>query len=102
MQFYSIFSLDRSCYCQSGACGANKFLFLKFEIVIYLFIFPLLQLSTAGGRIIVSSDGVWDALSAEIAFDCCRGMPPDSAASQIVKVFLQLVVFIFVLKRTLV
>lgn len=99
MQFYSIFSLDRSCYCQSGACGANKFLFLKFEIV---FFFSLLQLSTAGGRIIVSSDGVWDALSAEIAFDCCRGMPPDSAASQIVKVFLQLVVFIFVLKKTLV
>lgn len=98
MQFYSIFSLDRSHYCQSGACGANKFLFLKFEF----FFSPLLQLSTAGGRIIVSSDGVWDALSAEIAFDCCRGMPPDSAASQIVKVFLQLVVFIFVLKRTLV
>lgn len=79
------------------ACGANEFLFLKFEIVIFL-----LQLSTAGGRIILSSDGVWDALSAEIAFDCCRGMPPDSAASQIVKVCLQLVVFIFLLKRTLV
>jgi len=43
------------------------------------------KLSTAGGRIILSSDGVWDALSAETAFDCCRGMPPDAAASQIVK-----------------
>lgn len=28
--------------------------------------------STAGGRIIISSDGVWDALSAEQAIDCCR------------------------------
>ncbi|XP_056167747.1 probable protein phosphatase 2C 12 isoform X2 [Syzygium oleosum] len=43
------------------------------------------KLSTAGGRIIISSDGVWDALSAEAALDCCRGMPPDAAAAQIVK-----------------
>ncbi|PSS31415.1 Protein like [Actinidia chinensis var. chinensis] len=43
------------------------------------------KLSTAGGRLIISSDGVWDALSAEAAFDCCRGMPADAAASQIVK-----------------
>lgn len=45
-----------------------------------------LQLSTAGGRLIISSDGVWDALSAEAALDCCRGMLPDAAAAQIVKV----------------
>ncbi|XP_022768793.1 probable protein phosphatase 2C 12 isoform X5 [Durio zibethinus] len=43
------------------------------------------KLSTAGGRMIISSDGVWDALSAEVALDCCRGMPPDAAAAQIVK-----------------
>ncbi|XWS21170.1 hypothetical protein CRYUN_Cryun30bG0032400 [Craigia yunnanensis] len=43
------------------------------------------KLSTAGGRMIISSDGVWDALSAEVALDCCRGMPPDVAAPQIVK-----------------
>ncbi|KAL3514499.1 hypothetical protein ACH5RR_027216 [Cinchona calisaya] len=43
------------------------------------------KLSSAGGRLIISSDGVWDALSAESAFDCCRGMPPYAAASQIVK-----------------
>ncbi|THF96667.1 hypothetical protein TEA_000854 [Camellia sinensis var. sinensis] len=43
------------------------------------------ELSTAGGRLIISSDGVWDALSAEKAFDCCRGMAADAAASQIVK-----------------
>lgn len=45
-----------------------------------------LQLSTAGGRLIISSDGVWDNLSAEVALDCCRGMPAEAAAAQIVKV----------------
>ncbi|KAL3840389.1 hypothetical protein ACJIZ3_024980 [Penstemon smallii] len=43
------------------------------------------KLASTGGRLIISSDGVWDALSAETAFECCRGMPPDAAASQIVK-----------------
>ncbi|KAK4770531.1 hypothetical protein SAY87_031063 [Trapa incisa] len=43
------------------------------------------KMSTAGGRLIISSDGVWDALSAEKAFECCRGMPPEAAAAQIVK-----------------
>lgn len=43
------------------------------------------KLSSSGGRLIISSDGVWDALSPEVAVDCCRGMPPDVAASQIVK-----------------
>ncbi|XP_010269263.1 PREDICTED: probable protein phosphatase 2C 12 [Nelumbo nucifera] len=43
------------------------------------------QLSTAGGRLIISSDGVWDALSSEMALNCCRGMPADAAAAQIVK-----------------
>ncbi|KAG4391928.1 hypothetical protein GLYMA_04G038000v4 [Glycine max] len=43
------------------------------------------KLSTAGGRIILSSDGVWDALSAEMALDCCRGMSPEAAATHIVK-----------------
>ncbi|CAK9176998.1 unnamed protein product [Ilex paraguariensis] len=43
------------------------------------------KLSSAGGRIVISSDGVWDALTPEMALECCRGMPPDSAASQIVK-----------------
>ncbi|KAL3505187.1 hypothetical protein ACH5RR_035028 [Cinchona calisaya] len=43
------------------------------------------KLSSAGGRLIISSDGVWDALPAEKAFDCCRGMPADAAAAQIVK-----------------
>ncbi|KAK1405741.1 PPM-type phosphatase domain-containing protein [Heracleum sosnowskyi] len=43
------------------------------------------KLSSSGGRLVISSDGVWDALSAETALECCRGMPPDAAASQIVK-----------------
>ncbi|KAL8128128.1 putative protein phosphatase 2C 12 [Apium graveolens] len=43
------------------------------------------KLSSSGGRLVISSDGVWDALSAETAFECCRGMSPDAAASQIVK-----------------
>lgn len=60
-----------------------------------------LQLSTAGGRLIISSDGVWDALSAETALDCCRGMPADAAAAQIVKVccnnaFFQRMMFNFI------
>lgn len=33
---------------------------------------------------------MWDALAAEVALDCCRGMPPDAAAEQIVKVPWQL------------
>lgn len=45
-----------------------------------------LQLSCAGGRLIISSDGVWDALTSEQALNCCRGLPPEAAAAQIVKV----------------
>ncbi|KAK9112799.1 hypothetical protein Scep_020318 [Stephania cephalantha] len=43
------------------------------------------QLSTAGGRLIISSDGVWDALSPEAAVNGCHGMPPDTAAAKVVK-----------------
>ncbi|KAK1368681.1 hypothetical protein POM88_034773 [Heracleum sosnowskyi] len=43
------------------------------------------RLSSCGGRLIISSDGVWDALSAESTLQCSRGMQPDAAASQIVK-----------------
>ncbi|XP_068636666.1 probable protein phosphatase 2C 12 [Aristolochia californica] len=43
------------------------------------------KLSTAGGRLIISSDGVWDALSSESAINCCRGLPAEAAAAQIVK-----------------
>ncbi|KAL5992765.1 hypothetical protein ACLOJK_013684 [Asimina triloba] len=43
------------------------------------------KLSTAGGRLVISSDGVWDALSFEVALNCCRGLTPEPAAAQIVK-----------------
>uniref|UniRef100_A0A7N1A0T8 protein-serine/threonine phosphatase n=1 Tax=Kalanchoe fedtschenkoi TaxID=63787 RepID=A0A7N1A0T8_KALFE len=47
------------------------------------------KLPSAGGRLIIASDGVWDALTAKMAVDCCRGMPPDSAAQQIVQAAVQ-------------
>ncbi|CAH1453403.1 unnamed protein product [Lactuca virosa] len=45
----------------------------------------LAELSSAGGRLVISSDGVWDALSAESALECSRELAPESAAAQIVK-----------------
>jgi len=45
-----------------------------------------MQLSITGGRLIISSDGVWDALSPERAVSCSQGLPPDAAATQVVKV----------------
>lgn len=44
-----------------------------------------IKLSKAGGRLIIASDGVWDALSNEKAASCCRGLAPELAARQIVK-----------------
>ncbi|KAK1407930.1 hypothetical protein QVD17_39558 [Tagetes erecta] len=43
------------------------------------------KLSSAGGRLVISSDGVWDALSAEEALECSRGLAPEAAAAHIVK-----------------
>ncbi|CAL5204666.1 unnamed protein product [Lathyrus oleraceus] len=47
------------------------------------------KISTSGGRLIICSDGVWDALSAETVLDCCRGMSAEAAAPHIVKESLQ-------------
>lgn len=47
------------------------------------------KLSNAGGRLVISSDGVWDALTAEMVLDCCRGMSAEAAAPHIVKESLQ-------------
>eukprot|EP00249_Psilotum_nudum_P015552 c25388_g1_i1 orf=232-1515(+) len=44
-----------------------------------------IKLANAGGRLIIASDGVWDALSCEEAARCCQGLPADLAAKQIVK-----------------
>lgn len=43
------------------------------------------KLSNAGGRLIIATDGVWDALSSDKAANCCRGLPAELAAKQIVK-----------------
>nr|DAD31854.1 TPA_asm: hypothetical protein HUJ06_010705 [Nelumbo nucifera] len=43
------------------------------------------ELSKAGGRLIIASDGIWDALSSEMAAKSCRGLPAELAARQVVK-----------------
>ncbi|GAB4855622.1 hypothetical protein Ancab_024243 [Ancistrocladus abbreviatus] len=43
------------------------------------------KLSNAGGRLIIASDGIWDALSSDMAAKACRGLPADLAAKLVVK-----------------
>ncbi|XP_041017656.1 probable protein phosphatase 2C 5 [Juglans microcarpa x Juglans regia] len=43
------------------------------------------KLSTAGGRLIIASDGIWDALSSDMAAKSCRGLPAEIAAKLVVK-----------------
>nr|ACF85382.1 unknown [Zea mays] len=43
------------------------------------------KLSNAGGRLIIASDGIWDALSNEAAAKACRGLPAELAAKLVVK-----------------
>ncbi|XP_027159959.1 probable protein phosphatase 2C 5 [Coffea eugenioides] len=43
------------------------------------------KLSSAGGRLIIASDGIWDALSSDQAAQSCRGLPADLAAKLVVK-----------------
>jgi len=45
-----------------------------------------LQLSESGGRLVIASDGIWDALSSDAAAKACRGLPADLAARLVVKV----------------
>ncbi|RRT43523.1 hypothetical protein B296_00054573, partial [Ensete ventricosum] len=47
--------------------------------------FSVFALSNAGGRLVISSDGVWDALTAEKALSCSRGLPAEAAAIRIIK-----------------
>lgn len=51
--------------------------------LIYVFVE---KLSNAGGRLIIASDGIWDALSSDMAAKSCRGLPAELAARQVVKV----------------
>lgn len=46
----------------------------------------LLKLSSVGGRLIIASDGIWDALPSDMAAKSCRGLPAELAARQVVKV----------------
>jgi serine/threonine protein phosphatase PrpC len=46
----------------------------------------ILQLSNAGGRLVIASDGVWDALRFQEALNYTRGLPAEAAANRIVKV----------------
>ncbi|AQL05948.1 putative protein phosphatase 2C 12 [Zea mays] len=43
------------------------------------------QLSNAGGRLVIASDGVWDALCFQEALNYIRGLPAEAAANRIVK-----------------
>lgn len=43
------------------------------------------KLSSAGGRLVIASDGIWDALSSEMAAKSSRGLPAELAARQVVK-----------------
>ncbi|XP_028118019.1 probable protein phosphatase 2C 5 [Camellia sinensis] len=43
------------------------------------------KLSNAGGRLIIASDGIWDALSSDMAAQSCRGLPAEIAAKLVVK-----------------
>ncbi|KAH9795077.1 putative protein phosphatase 2C 3 [Citrus sinensis] len=43
------------------------------------------KLSNAVGRLIIASDGIWDALSSEMAAQCCRGLPAELAARQVIQ-----------------
>ncbi|KAK4760624.1 hypothetical protein SAY87_005517 [Trapa incisa] len=43
------------------------------------------KLSNLGGRLIIASDGIWDALSSDMAARSCHGLPAELAAKQVVK-----------------
>ncbi|KAI9185993.1 hypothetical protein LWI28_012825 [Acer negundo] len=43
------------------------------------------ELSNAGGRLVIASDGIWDSLSSDMAAQSCRGLPAELAAKLVVK-----------------
>ncbi|KAF5952129.1 hypothetical protein HYC85_010073 [Camellia sinensis] len=43
------------------------------------------KLSSTGGRLIIASDGIWDALSSDVAAQSCCGLPAELAAKLVVK-----------------
>lgn len=61
---------------------------MSFLIIRHFFI--TMKLSSTGGRLIIASDGIWDALSSETAAKSCRGVPAELAARLVVKVLINL------------
>ncbi|KAL6177060.1 hypothetical protein ACLB2K_053692 [Fragaria x ananassa] len=53
--------------------------------VVVVVVIVVAKLSNRGGRLIISFDGIWDALSSEEAAKSCRGLPAELVARQIVK-----------------
>lgn len=43
------------------------------------------RLPNSGGRLIIASDGIWDALSSDMAAQACRGLPAELSAKLVVK-----------------
>ncbi|XP_010528916.1 PREDICTED: probable protein phosphatase 2C 5 [Tarenaya hassleriana] len=43
------------------------------------------KLSHARGRLVIASDGIWDALSSDMAAESCRGLPAELAAKLVVE-----------------
>lgn len=50
------------------------------------FFLLFIKLSNAGGRLIIASDGIWDALSSDTAAKSCQGLSAELAAKLVVKV----------------
>ena len=75
-QKFSYLSHHSPCRCYPSICCLVD--------LVHFSSFP--KLSNAGGRLIIASDGIWDALSSEAAAKSCRGLPAEPAAKQVVKV----------------
>lgn len=87
-------------YCSSSLCKASEgiYIYIRCFLIDLLYHFQTnshavlhnsclyIKLSNLGGRLIIASDGIWDALSSEVAAKTCRGLPAELAARQVVKV----------------
>nr|KAJ0207748.1 hypothetical protein LSAT_V11C500260830 [Lactuca sativa] len=71
----------QGCLCLSRSIGDRE----VGEFIIPVPHVKQVKLSSACGRLVISSDGVWDALSTESALECSRGLAPELAAAQIFK-----------------
>ncbi|GAV93113.1 PP2C domain-containing protein, partial [Cephalotus follicularis] len=67
--------------CLSRSIGDND----VGEFIVPIPYVKQVKLSNAGGRLIIASDGIWDAISSEMTAKYCRGLPAELAARQVVK-----------------